>query len=103
MFIAMFFIATESYSQSGWSASNYYANRGDVWTECGQTYPKYNFDQWGRSYYIGMYKTCKTTVWHRQYRAGNIYLWSHGRWHYEWRDGHSWYYTWRIYEVFVRR
>lgn len=100
--IVAFLATIEAHSQNGWQTGRYYAYKGEVWTTCGYPYPKYNYDGWGNRYYIGTYKTCKTTVWHKEWRAGYVYYWDAflGKWYYQWEEGYFWYYTWNVYEVF---
>ena len=104
LLFAIIFMAENSYSQTSWSSEKWYAYKGNVWTECGNPYPKYSRpDQWGRQFFLGYYKQCKTTVWHQEWREGYIYYWNAQQryWYKRYEKGTFWYYTWNIYEVRV--
>lgn len=84
-----------SFSQSGWQSGNYYMYQGQAVENCGNTYPKYDWN----GYLMGYYVSCQTLVWERVQYSGYVHLWGPAGWYTEWRNSWAWYCYWSpVYE-----
>lgn len=81
-----------------YSVGNYYAYRGETTKNCGSSYPKYYYDNWGYQQFAGYYRTCRTLTWKQEQYSGYVYLWNNYGWYTEWRSGYYWYCYWVDYE-----
>lgn len=89
LMFAFLTIVQISFSQN-WSVGQYYANRGEVWTEWQNQFTGY-YDYYGNPIYQ---RYCRQTQWYSEYRSGYYYVWNGYQWISQWYEGTQWYCTW---------
>jgi hypothetical protein len=83
-------ISTTAPQQSQWQVGQYYASKGQVWTEWRNVFTGY-YDFYGNPIYQ---KQCHQTKWYSEYRAGYYYVWNGFQYVSQWYEGTQWYCTW---------
>jgi hypothetical protein len=82
-------ITLTTLSQSSWQSGQYYAYKGQTFTEW--RWVNVGWDGWGNPI---TRKQCRQSYWHQEWRQGYVYIWGPNGWYSEWRQGNFWYFTW---------
>ncbi|MDB5198743.1 MAG: hypothetical protein JWO92_706 [Chitinophagaceae bacterium] len=98
IYILLLVIKIDANGQAGFQSGRYYNYQYQI-NDRPISPPEKRFDYYGN--YLGVYQWWQQAQWHSESGGQYIYVWSGGRWQYQWYNGTYYWYNWTNYEKYM--